>query len=254
MRYALISDIHSNFEALKEVYLDISKKNIDEILNLGDSIGYNAQPNEVINFLKEKNIESILGNHDLALFNEKYLNKMNVLAKDAILKTREIITESNLNYLKDLALLKKSTNFYMNHGFPPDSVYKYIHKQKDDEINNVLNSLNTFKLFFVGHSHNLIILKINEFGFVSQHSMNYKKKLELDKNYKYIINVGSVGQPRDFNTSASYLIYDDKKNKIELNRVEYNIEKMININEEKDFPKGSSIKLKYAGLEAFAFM
>ncbi len=229
MKLAIISDIHSNFEALKSVYEDINKRQIKKIINLGDIVGYGPQPNECIEFLREYNIKSIKGNHDSCLINSNERKFMNDYALDALEINEKIIKKENLEYLINLDNNYFEEDLFFVHAFPPDSYWKYLEYTRDKEIIEMSNKLNKYKIFFIGHNHNLKGIQINENNFITR-SFYLKGKYKLNSKSKYILNVGSVGQPRlllNPDNSVNYMIYNNKKKEVETINVNYDMDKTI---------------------------
>lgn len=218
MRYGIFSDIHSNLEALQAVLQAYQKESIDKYLCVGDVVGYAANPNECISEVKKLAQVTIAGNHDWAsvdLFPGDYFNP---IAKEAIIWTKTNLSEASSVYLKSLKLLHEEDAFILVHGSLNDP-------QDFNYMNDDYTAGQTFKILtkdicFVGHTHfpGIFILDNDQ-------KMAYLKgpTIEIKKGNKYIINVGSVGQPRDGNPASSYGIFDAKKKTFELKRVSYDI-------------------------------
>lgn len=222
MKFAIISDIHSNLEAFIAVFNDIKKNNIKEIFCAGDLIGYGPNPNEIVKTVIENNIKSVGGNHDYALADNLLLEKFNSNAKKSILITREIILPEYFNYILNLPVKISKHNFLFVHGCPPDSFTKYIIYVSDDVLKDIFIKTKHF-ISFTGHSHVPEIIRFNN-GNIIRSVLN-KGLINLDSSDKYIINVGSVGQPRDNNNNAKYVIYNTDDYSIDLKYVEYDIKK-----------------------------
>jgi len=220
MRYLIISDIHGDLEALSSLYESVARKKFQKILVLGDLVGYGAKPNEVIDKIKsDKRVLSIVrGNHDRVTVIEGTENTFNLPAMAAILWTRKNLKEENLEFLKTLPQGPlKIENFLICHGSPIDEdLYILSSYEAFDCFVNTKE-----KLIFFGHSHIPCIFtmeKNNISGFLIKAEYFH---LKLKKNVRYLINPGSIGQPRDGNPKASYLIFDSKKYSITLFRISY---------------------------------
>ena len=203
-KIALISDIHSNLEAFKAVLKEIKKLRIKIIFCLGDIVGYGANPNECIGLIRKNKIISIKGNHDheaTLLENIEWFNKD---AKQAILWTKEKLTESNSRFLKNLPASLEFENVFLVHGSPRDNLYEYILPDMDDYDYAEFFSLAGKDVIACGHSH---IQFFKEF------------------NNRIMINPGSVGQPRDLNCDAAFCVFDTISTKIDFKRVGYDIER-----------------------------
>jgi predicted phosphodiesterase len=218
-QYAVISDVHSNLEALKAVFADIRKKRIEKILFLGDAVGYGPDPDECIALLKKTCHTSIMGNHDWATIDPKPIEYFNEFAKKAILWTRDNISEGGLKYLrsrKPTVSLKKE-NIFLVHSTPQEpEEWHYLYTI--DDVDKNFHYFNE-KICFVGHSHIPFIAERSASGEIEIHRENKK----IGSGMKYIVNAGSIGQPRDGEPRACYVRVKD--NVIEIIRVRYNIEK-----------------------------
>ncbi len=219
MKLAVISDIHSNIEALESVAYDIDRVGVDHIIALGDSIGYGADPEKVIEFLSIRQIKSVLGNHEFALLDKNYLRGFNPNARAALVKNRQLLSQKSINRIKlfDIFYVRYGCRFV--HGLPPDSVTRYVTLTPAAKLKKILTSLSE-RICFAGHTHLLEITQLKK-GKITRQKIT-KKTISLDKESKYIINAGSVGQPRDGDSRAKYLIWDSYSNTIEPRFVIYN--------------------------------
>jgi predicted phosphodiesterase len=218
MRLAVVSDIHSNLDAFRAVLYDISKLKIDDIISLGDNIGYGAQPEEIIVNLKRYNIASVLGNHELAILDKDYLNTFAPKAKKAMKINKGRMSDQALKYISTLqpCLIRYDCRFV--HGMPPDTVARYIFNESDKKIINIMTRLKQ-KITFIGHTHQLALYELDQ-GVVKKKKL-LKVRLSLAKSRRYIINSGSVGQPRDGYNEAKYVIWDSNQYTIESRFVPY---------------------------------
>jgi len=220
MKFGIISDIHSNSEALENVLNNI--KEADEFLCLGDIIGYGADPNYCIEKIKDLNCRCIGGNHDFAVVGKLDVNYFNDTAKSAILWTSLQLKKENLNFLKNLGKkIELKDNIIAVHGSPQNPLLEYI---LDIDTASLIFSKFIFKILFVGHSHLAGCFYFNENNNQVDY-MNFSNGgyIEINKNKRYIINCGSVGQPRDGNPDASYGIYDTEYKIIKIYRTSYPI-------------------------------
>jgi len=219
MNYALISDVHANLEALEAVVKDIRKRRIDRILFLGDAVGYGPDPNECIELLQD-NCEILLaGNHDMAAAGSIDIEYFNEYAKAAILWTRGVLTEKYRKAIETFPVSKKieQEDLLLVHSTPKEpEAWHYLLTLWDAEIN-----FHYFdeRMCVLGHSHVPFIIE----RLPSGEMITYKEETVLGKSERYIINCGSVGQPRDRNPKACYAVIGDDK--AEFLRVEYNIKK-----------------------------
>lgn len=231
MRILLIGDIHGNIEALETCLMNSKNENIDRVNVLGDIVGYMANPNECIE--RVKTMECISGNHDSAVYNDKELEQFNPFACRAILWTREHIGEGNLSFLKSLPSYKTyyDENYTIAHGSIIDP-YMYLEYESQVRLNVKFMPTD---LLFVGHTHipafwcvstgkstvRLYHAKVNEL------EIEYGTNIPLQRDKKYIINIGSVGQPRDKNPKGCCLIYDSDEYYVKFLRFEYPVDKTI---------------------------
>ena len=218
MRLAVISDIHSNLEAFQAVMDDISKLSIDDTVSLGDNIGYGAQPEESIVNLKRHHILSVLGNHELAILDKDYLKTFGSFAREALKINKKKVSDKALKYIATLqpVLVRYGCRFV--HGMPPDMITRYIFNESKQRIINIITRFKQ-KITFVGHTHQLAIYGLDH-GVLEKKKL-LKCRLSLAKSRKYIINTGSVGQPRDSYNEATYIIWDSDRYKIESRFVPY---------------------------------
>jgi len=218
--YAVISDVHSNLEALDAVLADIDRRGIkkERTFFCGDAVGYGPNPNECIEILKKRAKVLIAGNHDWAVLGLTEAAYFNPNAKAAIRWTEEVLTPENRLTLETFSLAKrmKKENVFLVHGSPrePDE-WHYLLTLFDAEIN-----FNYFeeRTCFLGHSHLPFIIEKLPSGELVMH----KGKAELGPTHRYIVNAGSVGQPRDGDPRACYALFGDER--VELVRVPYDIE------------------------------
>ena len=238
MRIAIISDIHSNLEAFQAVLSEIEKEQVDTILCLGDIVGYGPNPNECIE-LVQKHCETILiGNHDYACINKSEMFFFNRFARQAIEYTLSVISEENLDFISGLPFSAIVYQYLLVHANPytPES-WDYI-LSIDDAI--FYFSKFKSKICFIGHSHQPIVYYESgdqQYGFTAERELN------LDPDKRYIINVGSVGQPRDNNPAAAFGILDTTENHYELIRVGYNVSDTIDKMYSAGLPKFLSDRL-----------
>ena len=240
MKTAIISDIHSNLEAFTAVLEDIKKNNINKIYCAGDLIGYGPNPNEIVKAIIDNNIKSVGGNHDYALTDNLLLEEFNSYAKKSILITRKIILPEYSKYISNLPVKISKYNFLLVHGCPPESFTKYLTYVSDDELKDIFIKSEHF-ISFTGHSHVPEIIRFNN-GNIIKHILK-KGFFILDSSDKYFINAGSVGQSRDNNNKAKYIIYNTDDYSIDLRYVEYDIDKTAQKIFKSDLPPYNAERL-----------
>ena len=240
MRIAIISDIHGNYEALLSVHEDVQKSEVDKIVCLGDFIGYGPQPEEVAQFLIKNNIPCVLGNHENAIINRDALIDFNVDAMLSIEITRDLISQKTLEYIANLPTNLVMDKLLFVHGAPPDSINTYLERLSDYELKEIFENLEQ-QFAFIGHTHDPLCC------FYDGHACDFKMLrrgiTQMDSKVKNIINVGSVGQPRDGNSDAKYVIFDDTESTVDLRSIKYDIDKTADLLANKNFPKYNAERL-----------
>ncbi len=221
MLYGIISDIHSNLEALEQVLAQLTL--VDNKVCLGDMVGYGPNPNQCIHRIRSLNIPSVAGNHDKAVTGEMELTWFNPNARDAVNWTKKEISQENLEYLIKLPLILEEDDFYMVHGGLRSPLEEYI--------TSVSDAIPTFEkmkkpLCFVGHSHVPLAVAMKKDGNYDGWVLTDKQEVLVDNYKKVIINVGGVGQPRDGDARASFGIYDTGTRIFTLRRIEYDFAKV----------------------------
>lgn len=240
MRYAIITDIHGNLEAFDRVYADIKRSKIDKIICLGDIIGYGPDPEKVVEFFVKKKIPCVRGNHEIAVSDDYELNNFNKYAYDSIILTRKLISEKSKAWIKKLPKNLIIAEMLFVHGCPEDDPDTYIVQLSEKEMKKVFKSMKQ-KICFVGHTHISLLYSYRDRILAEKMG---KGEVMLEKGKKYIINVGSVGQPRDGNNNAKYAIFDDKKNSVEIRYVAYDIEKTAEKIIRSGFPRFNAERLR----------
>jgi diadenosine tetraphosphatase ApaH/serine/threonine PP2A family protein phosphatase len=215
-RYAVISDVHANVEALGTVLEDIKRRRIQDIFFLGDAVGYGPEPNEAVGLLKAECKKTIAGNHDWGALGLTDTRAFNEYARNALFWTRGVLTAESVEVLRAAPLkaeiMKEIT---LVHATPlgPEK-WHYLLTLPDAEIN--FRYMHT-DICFVGHSHRPFIAELSSSGGLTTD----KQEMPRKEGSRYIVNTGSIGQPRDGDPRACYAIADEDR--IELVRVAYDI-------------------------------
>lgn len=219
MRYAIISDIHANLEALVATLEAVEKAGVDKVVCLGDIVGYGADPNECIEMVRRYCDVAILGNHDAAACGLDDAEGFNPIAREAIMWTREALSEANVEFLRALPRRgEMGEDFVYVHGALSDP---------DKYITSTFAACGEFPLMgdvglcFFGHTH-VAVHYVLEGSRVTE---GVEGELRLVAGRKYLVNPGSVGQPRDRDPRAAHLVYDSGGRLIERGRVEYDIDR-----------------------------
>lgn len=232
MRFAILSDIHSNWEALAAALEHLDSQKVDEISVLGDSVGYGANPNECLEWVLEKAPVALMGNHEKAVVDPGLREGFNPDARTAIEWTAEVLKAEARKKILGLRYLHITSQATLAHGSPdhPEE-FRYLFSFGDARP-----SFRAFEtpVCFVGHTH------IPSVFIESRESAAYLTpgRYALDRRERYLLNPGSVGQPRDRDPRLAFGIFDDSDWTFELIRLKYDNEK-------------AATKIRKAGLPAF---
>ncbi|HTV42569.1 MAG TPA: metallophosphoesterase family protein [Candidatus Sulfotelmatobacter sp.] len=216
MKYAIIADIHANLEALTAVLADARAQNPTHYVCLGDVVGYNANPKECLKIIRDMNIPCVKGNHDEYCSMDEQLEGFNPNAAEAVHWTRRQLSADDRAWLRDLKYTKMVATFSIVHATldAPDR-WGYVF----DKLQAAASfPYQTTPVCFFGHTHVPVAFMRDTVVRGGTFS-----KFKVDPAKKYFVNVGAVGQPRDNNPKAAYVIYDLDAGTIELRRVEYDI-------------------------------
>ena len=220
MRIAIISDIHSNIEALTEVLKVIERSRVDRVVSLGDVVGYGASPNPCCDLVRTHAEVTLLGNHDAAVSGRMDYSFYYDAARHALDWSASVVSEENHAWLRSLPFTYRIGEVGFSHGSPIEPrAYEYIFAlEQARELSPYTADLP--EVTFIGHSHLCKAFALGN-GEVSD---VVSAKFGVKKGYKYIISVGSVGQPRDYDNRACFVIYDTGSRTVEYVRVEYDIQ------------------------------
>lgn len=224
MRTLILSDLHANAEALRAVMSRVRRKKFDQVVCLGDFVGYGAQPNQVIDKMRtiRKPKMYIRGNHDRVAAGFEDGTAFNEVARHAAIWTREHLSAPNRRFLRELPLGPLRQNGMMLcHGSPHD---------EDDYVFGEVHALRVFmendaNLILFGHTHLPALYRSDERERVHGAIIEGDVTVRLDPASRYLINPGSVGQPRDRNPEAAFAILDTAKRTVQFIRVPYDIVK-----------------------------
>jgi predicted phosphodiesterase len=220
MKYLIVSDIHSNREALSAVLSFVKRKPWDKAVFLGDLVGYGANPNQAVDMVRGlKPLVAIRGNHDKVCSGLEDGELFNRMALEAAMWTRRKLTRGNLQWLRSLPQgpVVVDGHFAISHGTPID---------EDAYIFGELEALNVFRqtdfdLCFFGHSHFPVIFALSPDAITTVLTVAPSFRFKLKPGVRYLINPGSVGQPRDGNPLCSFAIYDSDTRMVSIHRLSY---------------------------------
>lgn len=217
MRYGIISDIHSNYEALDACIEHLEAAGVEAYLSTGDVVGYGADPKRCLDRIRELGTTVVAGNHDWAVSSRLSLDYFNAYAREAIYWTQERLSEADIQYLDDLELKTIVDDITLVHGtlYNPEN-FDYLLTSYDAHMSFQMQET---PLCLVGHSHVPITFLLD--GTVT---FTLDTEIDLMGVERAVVNPGSVGQPRDENPKASVGIYDTKTRIFTTDRVDYDIE------------------------------
>jgi diadenosine tetraphosphatase ApaH/serine/threonine PP2A family protein phosphatase len=221
MRWAILSDVHGNLPALEAVlsFLDGGKA-VDGILFLGDAVGYGVHPNECMERLREVCDLWVAGNHDWAVAGKAALFEFNEIARVALEWTSQVIQPHHVSFLEDLPLVIEGEDYFCVHS-TPQSPERWDYLMSWDDVEEAFRVARG-RICFLGHSH--IPLVICD-GLTGVPHVIEEESFEIDSHKRYIINPGSVGQPRDGDPRAALGLWDTDRSTYSLQRVPYDVHK-----------------------------
>jgi len=223
MRIAILSDIHSNLEALTKAFETIDQSDVDEVYCLGDIVGYGARPNECVDLIRQRATKCVLGNHDLAAVDISEAGYFTKHGRVAAEWTNKILSDENRQFLSKLPYRDESGSITLVHANPEEPEHwAYIVTLEDAEP-----QFEHFRsqLCFIGHSH---------IPFICGEDL---ESFELKKEVRFLINVGSVGQPRDGHPELSFGILDTGEWTYQNVRAAYDVKSAANAIVENGLPQ-----------------
>ncbi|HVT04320.1 MAG TPA: metallophosphoesterase family protein [Thermoanaerobaculia bacterium] len=219
----VISDLHSNDAALGAVFAHVRRKSIDRIICLGDFVGYGAQPNQVLDKIRTFKARKlyIRGNHDRVAGGFEDGEGFNFAARSAALWTRDHLSGINRRFLQELPVgpLSAGEGVLICHGSPFDED-EYLFSEYD--ARRIFDVYSENVILF-GHTHLPSFFTLEPDGSVHGLLVREATRFQLASGKRYLINPGSVGQPRDRNPQSAFLLFDDQKKSVQFQRVAYDI-------------------------------
>jgi predicted phosphodiesterase len=226
MRIGVFSDIHANLEALRAIQAAYDGERVDRLFCAGDVVGYGASPNECVDIVRSMTTEVVLGNHDAAVSGSMDYSYYYDAARRVLDLHNSLLTPQNMAWLRSLPYSRRYTDLGIKlcHGSPIDEKeFDYIFAP--EQAYALLPHYDTLDpITFIGHSHLCRVFAL------TPHTVEEisHKHFPVDPHRKFIISVGSVGQPRDYDNRASYTIFDTDTREFVFKRVEYDIETSAN--------------------------
>jgi predicted phosphodiesterase len=249
MRIAILSDIHANLPALEAVLAAIGEKKVDQLWSLGDVVGYGAQPDECAELVAERCTVSLTGNHDLAVLGALDISSFSPAAAAAVRWTQRNCKEATTAYLRGLEPADTSHDVALYHASPRDPVWEYV-LWSDQAAECIARQ--AARVSLVGHSHVALYFGMegDEASATDDHDANGAQAgggTELDlKRGRWLINPGSVGQPRDGDSRAAWLELDTETWTAGYHRVDYDVDRAAEAIEAADLPEHLARRL-YVG-------
>ncbi|MFP4379285.1 MAG: metallophosphoesterase family protein [Candidatus Sumerlaeia bacterium] len=218
-RFAVFSDVHANLAALQKFLKDAQARGIEQYFCLGDIVGYGPRPNECCEIVREMDIPVVLGNHDYACLHEEDRLHFNDIARQAIEWTADQLNAENREWLSSLPCRIDAGDYTFVHASackPSEWTYVISRKDVDDCFEAFQNSV-----CFIGHSHQPFVVIEDDKG-----QMQFPEQQTIQKKgvYRYLVNVGSIGQPRDQDARLCYFLVDQTESLMSFIRVDYPIE------------------------------
>ena len=220
MRYAIVSDVHGNLESLERALTAIAPD--DTLVSLGDVVGYGPNPNECVAKLRERCGHAVLGNHDLAAIENFGVESFNAAARAAISWTQGVLDEPSRVWLNSLPYELRFPEFLLVHGAP----VRYFDYILDKDTAAAAFERTDARIVFVGHTHIAEYWVCEPDGVIGHKHMQHGGELTLEDGKRYIVDAGSVGQPRDLNPEACFVTYDPENERVEWTRYAYPIEEV----------------------------
>jgi predicted phosphodiesterase len=220
MRIGVISDVHANLEALDAVLAHLDGQAPDLLVCLGDFVGYGPDPNACIERLQPRLRAAVVGNHDQAAIGVRGIEDFNLYAQAAITWTQRALADPARTFLRGLPLRLEVEGLLLVHGSPRQPTDEYVH---DTRTARASLAADQFRIALVGHTHQPVVFEEAKRRTCAR-GLLPEVPFRLDPTRRYIINVGSVGQPRDGDPRAAYVILDPPAGTVTLYRVSYPIE------------------------------
>jgi predicted phosphodiesterase len=238
VKYGILGDVHANLEALQVVLAEMEKARVDRLISVGDLVGYGAEPCEVIAEIRRRNSLVVAGNHDHAAIGRLNIDFFNTYARESALWTRKTLGASEKDYLGELPWTVTVEDFTVVHStlYAPE-LFEYIQTSYDAHLS--FEQQRT-RLSFIGHSH----VPVN---FVKRRTVTFNTATEIriEPDALTMINVGSIGQPRDENPKACCCIYDADEGVVRLSRHAYDVEAAGRKIRSAGLPEVLAERLKY---------
>ncbi len=221
MLLAVLSDIHGNLEALQRVLEDMESCAVDEVVCLGDVIGYGPEPEACVQIVRDRNIPTVLGNHEKGVTQRAGRDWFNPVVRETLGKTEAMLSEESIDWIRSLPRFRVEHGHYLVHGFPPQSVTTYLFEKENEEVAAILDVMSQ-EICFIGHTHELALVSRTPSD-MQRGEIEPGERI-LPPGPRYMVNAGSIGQPRDSDNRAKYVLWDNEARRLTVRAVEYDVE------------------------------
>ena len=221
MKYGILGDIHANLSALRAVLDCLQTERVDRVISVGDVVGYGAAPRECIALVRDIGAVVVKGNHDAACVGEIDVRYFNNYARDAIRWTQRVVNEHDCEWLSSLNLIADLDHCSVGHGtYHRPELFDYIQSTTDADPS--LDAM-VLPVCFVGHTHvPVTLMRLKDDPLRTAYTID--PEIDLSESSRALVNVGSVGQPRDEDPRAAYAVYDSDLERVWIRRVAYDID------------------------------
>ena len=221
MKYGILGDIHGNLSALDIALAAFRDARVERIVSVGDVVGYGAAPRECIERLRQLDAIVVKGNHDAACTGEIEIRFFNNYARDAVRWTQSVLSEDELAWLRALPLVAHLEHCSVAHGtYHRPELYDYIQSTTDADPS--LDEM-ILPVCFVGHTHvPVTLLRLKDDPLRTAYTVD--TEIDLSESARALVNVGSVGQPRDEDPRTAFAIYDSREDRVSIRRASYDID------------------------------
>ena len=235
MKYAIISDIHANPAVLERVLADATRNGVDQIVCAGDIVGYGPYPAETIRIVRERNIPTVMGNHDAAVAGWRDTDNMIGSAKEGTARHCRELGEDDIAWLRSLPYVYEDADFAVAHANFRTPEYMLYIGDRLEARDSIFHR--DEPILFVGHTHVEALYRV---GFVSDPHFPDSEQLKphdfkMEDRWRYLVNVGAVGYPRVKNCS-SYVIFDSTTGDVLFRRVEFDFDDYVAALRKKSIP------------------
>jgi predicted phosphodiesterase len=241
VRVALLSDVHGNLPAFQAVIDDVRATGVDQVWNLGDLVGYGAQPDECVALARETCDLCLIGNHDLVVIDKLKIDDFSANAATAALWTRDEINSETRDFLNTLESKDESGQIKLYHASPRDPVWEYV---LSVGLADACIEAMPGRVGAVGHSHVALWFWRNDGGRTIGEQAGAGIEIDLSKG-EWLLNPGGVGQPRDGDPRAAWVLLDLEKPSAQWKRVEYPIDQAAKAIEDAGLPRSLADRLYF---------